>query len=188
MSLLGSYLFYSHAHSSFMCPFSRFSWKNLQGTASWKSIQIFKWYDDCSTSKVQLARCLLITEAGKMDKFKKSDCCYQKTRTSAFVPLHNCTCTTLQFSQKPRTSYVQPNVQPCDGNSDPLLVFQPITAQLCNLTAEKSCDRLKDENKFPRGELTTTTTTSLRLFHLYFSALVQLSEMAKDSREAIFIL
>ena len=142
---------------------------------------------------MQFHRCLLITDTGQMDKFKKSDCCYQKTRTSAFVPLHNCTCTTLQFRQterfqKPSTSYVQPNVQTSDGNSDSLLVFQPITAQLCNLTAEKSCDRLKDENKFPRGELTTTTTTSLRLFHLYFSALVQLSEMAKDSREAIFIL
>ena len=158
-----------------MCPFSRFSWKNLQGTASWKSIQIFKWYDDCSTSKVQLARCLLFTETGQMDKFKKSDCCYQKTRTSAFVPLYNCTCTTLQFQQterfqKPSTSYVQPKVQPCNGSSDPLLVFQPITAQLCNLTAEKSCDWLKDGKKLEHGDL--TTTTSLCLFHLYFLALV----------------
>ena len=136
---------------------------------------------------MQLARCLLITETGQMDKFKISGCCYQKTRTSAFVPLNNCTCTTLQFRWKPRTSYVQPNVQPSDGNSNPLLVFQPITAQLCNPTAEKSCDRLKDEKKVPLGKL-STTTTSLRLFHLYFSTLVQLSEMAKDYREAKFIL
>ena len=118
---------------------------------------------------------LLITETGQMDKFKKSDCCYQKTRTSAFVPLHNCTCTTLQFQQterfqKPSTSYVQPKVQPCNGSSDTLLVFQPITVQLCNLNAEKSCDWLKDEKKLEHGDL--TTTTSLCLFHLYFLALV----------------
>ena len=165
-----------------MCSFSRYSWKNLQGSASWKSIQIFKWYDDCFTSAVQLARCLLITETGQMDKFKKkSDCCYQKTRTSGFVPLNNCTCTTLQFRWKPRTSYVQPNVQPSKGNSDPLLVFQPITAQLCNLTAEKSSDRLKDENRFPSGEL-TTTTTSLCLFHLYFLALVYMTADSKGNK------
>ena len=157
-----------------MCSFSRYSWKNLQGSASWKSIQIFKWYDDCFTSAVQLARCLLITETGQMDKFKKkSDCCYQKTRTSGFVPLQNCTCTTSQFRQierfqKPSTSYVQPKVQPCNGSSDTLLVFQPITVQLCNLNAEKSCDWLKDEKKLEHGGL--TTTTSLCLFHLYFFA------------------